>query len=101
MGVMYYAITGAGWGRGHTIDEAVDNYRDAIRRSWPTMWKGILDGEDAPWGFVWEAPEGADGFYLDSEIHWTGPDGFNQTATADQKRVDVGPVPAKWSVNPS
>jgi len=88
---MYFAITGIGWGRGETVDEAKAKYLAAQRRNFPS----ITDEElDEVWGFVWEAPEGATGFYIDLAdlgVRWVDDDG-NQVE-GGRRVAPIGTVP--------
>jgi hypothetical protein len=87
----YYAITGIGWGRGDTIDEALTNYFAHQRRNF----RGITDTElDEAWGFVWQAPEGATGFTLDLVLYWQFEDGPPEQADPLQRVWPIGSVPA-------
>lgn len=87
---MFYAITGIGWGKGETRQEAKQNYLDAQRRNY----RGITDEElDDAWGFVWKAPEGATGFALDMVLYWHMEDGSTVKADPSQRVVTIGAVP--------
>ena len=90
----YYAITGIGWGRGETPEAAVEEYYRAQKRSWPHLTLSQLD-EDF-WGFVWNAPEGATGFYAESDLHWRMEDGSVEDSDEAQRVAEIGNVPARW-----
>lgn len=87
----FYAISGIGYGKGFTAEEAVENYVKIQLRNHPAKntvfgtrakWEAALrTGEAKPQ--VWHAPEGATGFILDSRIHWTMKDGSHVTATEE------------------
>lgn len=85
----YWAITGLGYGKGFTPEEAVENYLRIQMRNWQQSREAILD---AGWGRVWKAPEGTTGFVADGEIRWE-IDGEYVKAEQDQIVGDVGNVP--------
>ena len=96
---MFYAISAMGWGRGDTPDKAESEYRKALKRDYPHLTEE--DIQEA-WGFVWEAPEGATGFYSDNAVHWTfdDPEGRRESidAEASQRVQNLGYVPERWSL---
>lgn len=88
----YYAISGIGYGKGHTPEEAVENYYEIQQRNFrhlhrtkPGRIKALK--VDAP-PTVFHAPEGVNGFILDSVVRWQMTDGTVVPASDDQ-RVDV------------
>jgi hypothetical protein len=89
----YFVHTSLGWGRGDDPATAVANYYKAQRNNFPHL----ADEEiEQAWGFVWRAPEGADGFYHGVEgMYWTG-EGDDELATLDQRVLNVGNVPERF-----
>jgi hypothetical protein len=80
----YWAVSSIGWGKGSTIDEAVDNYvktqlrnysaTSTIFRTKPKWEAALRSGEASP--DVWQAPSGVHGFVIDHRgMHWTNVSG--------------------------
>ena len=88
----YWAITGLGWGRGATAEEAVANYRKAMKRDYPKVNQYDLD---EAWGWVWLEPEEATGYWMDSELWWKMEGGTVQKAEDSQRVHTIGNVPAR------
>lgn len=92
----YWALSGLGWGRGETPQEAVDNYVEAQMRNYPakhTVFKtrpkfkaALTTGEVKP--EVWKAPEGYDGFVTGMGAFWTADDKPNLPFAAEHQ-VDM------------
>lgn len=90
----YYALSGLGYGKGFTPEEAVANYvaaqlsnyraADTVFKTRPKFKAALETGELAPQ--VWLAPEGTTGFRAGSGyLYWTtGQDGRGVSATDDQ-----------------
>lgn len=91
----FWAITGIGYGRGFTADEAVENYRAIQRRNFPHM---SSDDLDECWGYVWRAPDGTTGFHADSKVWWELSDDSNVEADPSQRVQPIGRVPA-WATS--
>ena len=87
---MFYAITGLGWGTGETPDEALETYLRIQRRNFPHLTDEDLD---EAWGFVWDSPEGAKGFFMDSALWWTFEDREPEQAQPEQRVKHIGSVP--------
>lgn len=97
----YWAITGLGWGRGETAEEATANYvaaqlrnyraADTVFETRPKFKAALETGECA--ARVWQAPEGTEGFYADPTIHWQGANDEDLgTASAETMVVDPHPT---------
>lgn len=86
----FYAVTGIGYGKGFTVDEALDNYREAQRRNFSHLSDDELD---EAWGFVWAVPETTVGFAADSTIWWELDDGTRVKSDASQRVAEIGRVP--------
>lgn len=81
---IFYAISSIGWGRGATIDEAVDNYVKTQLRNYSASstvfktrakWEAALRSGEAS-ADVWKAPNGVHGFVVDHKgLHWTNVSG--------------------------
>jgi hypothetical protein len=71
----YFAISGAGYGKGYTPEEARENYEKTQAMNFRHIEKSEWQegGEFAP--VVWLAPEGATGFVMGMGTHWTDSDG--------------------------
>lgn len=92
-GAPYWAISGVGYGRGFTAEEAVENYVAIQLRNYPASttifktkpkWEAALrDGEAK--AEVWKAPEGTTGFVVDHRgLQWYDADATYTPATEDQ-----------------
>lgn len=70
MAAKFYAISSLGWGVGSTLVEARDNYLAAQHRNFPNSSDELIDES---WGYIWQAPEGAVGFFhgVDAGLNWT------------------------------
>ena len=98
----YRAISGIGYGQHcDTPQEAVESYVRSMMRDVKAAntiydtkpkWEAALRSGDAK-PIVWLVPEGATGFFLDSSVHWTWPDGKHQKAELSE-RVFTAPVGA-------
>lgn len=88
-GARFYAITGIGYGKGFTAEEAVENYIATQCRNFKASREEVLAES---WGRIWQAPEGTIGFVLDSSVQWE-VGGEYVAATPDQRVGDVGNVP--------
>jgi hypothetical protein len=82
----YFAISGAGYGKGHSPKEARENYEKTqamnFRHIEKAQWRE--GGEFAP--TIYLAPEGATGFVLGMGLHWTDADGntLREAEVSDQ-----------------
>lgn len=93
----FYAISGIGYGKGSTPDEARAVHRHyvlAARPSWlaKDAWSARIDEDDLQ-PTVFRAPRGINGFSLSSgtEVAWTKDGSFVRRATAED-RADSDPV---------
>lgn len=91
----FYAISGIGYGKGDTPEEAVDNYVATQLRNHPAKntvfktkpkWEAALRSGDAK-GIVWEAPEGTVGFVLDGRVRWEDAEGNYTNANVSQRYI--------------
>jgi hypothetical protein len=85
----FYAITGLGWGKGDTPIEAVETYLRIQRTNFPHL---TDDEITEVWGFVWQAPEDATGFSLDSRLWWQ-TDAGPREADASERVLPIGVLP--------
>lgn len=86
----FYAITGLGWGRGDTAQEAIDNYLRVVRKNFPHL---SDEERDEVWGFVWEAPEGTTGFFIDNRVHWLDAEERPTVCEPTERRQAIGTLP--------
>ena len=93
-GARYYAISGLGYGKGFSPEEAVQNYvatqmrnHKAANTQYKTKAKfevGLREGEMK--AKVWHAPEGTAGFVIDhTGLNWYDDDGKYTPATAGDR----------------
>lgn len=91
----FIAITGLGWGNGETIGEAVRVYKAAQIRNFPSL--KTKDGAEMlneSWGFVWETPEGATGYFMDYDgLTWQFPGNGTAKAQSEDRRGSIGTLP--------
>lgn len=85
----YFAISGAGYGKGFTPEEARENYEKTqamnFRHIDKAEWRE--GGDFAP--DLWMAPEGATGFILGvGGLHWTDSDGKMMATPTEGDRVE-------------
>lgn len=94
MSTTFYAVSSIGWGKGSTIEEAVENYVTTQLRNYPASmtvfktrakWEQALRSGEAS-ADVWRAPHGAQGFIIDDMgLHWTNVSGVIESdAELDQ-----------------
>lgn len=88
----FYTITGLGWGKGETPDEAETNYRNIQKRNFPHLTDEDLDDV---WGFTWKPPAGTEGFSMDLSGHlrWRLEDDTLVPSEKSQRVRPVGNVP--------
>lgn len=81
----YWAISGIGWGRGTSPDEAVQNYIETQQLNHKHLTEEQLaqGGELGP--DVWYAPEGTEGFVLGGKLIWVTADDVYTDAELSQK----------------
>jgi hypothetical protein len=82
----YWALSSIGYGKGHTPEEAVENYvtsqlrnfraKDTIFKTRPKWEAALRNGEASP--SLWLAPEGFTGFVNGMGSWWTREEGDNQ-----------------------
>lgn len=92
MATKFYALSQLGWGVGETLVEARDNYLDAQHRNFPKLSDEELN---EAWGYIWQAPEGAVGFFHGVQgLYWTF-DNHKDSEEADPKQriAYLGNVP--------
>lgn len=86
----HWAISGIGYGKGFSEQEAIDNYVATQERNWSHMqYSGeskdlataLREGDLRPVTYL--APEGVDGFVSDGVIRWTQDGKVVRTATDD------------------
>ena len=86
----YWAISGIGYGKGFSEQEARENYVAIQERNWarmgyagesPDLRTALTEGELQPVTYL--APEGADGFFSDGRVHWTQDGQHMREATVD------------------
>lgn len=77
-GARFWAISGLGYGKGFSEEEAKENYVQIQLRNWTRMgYSGpskdledaLRNGELRPVTF--KSPEGVDGFISDGSVYWT------------------------------
>ena len=78
----YWAISGIGYGKGFTPEEAKANYAKTQLRNHGPQVRDLLENEAAP--VVYLAPEGSDGFVHSWDgLTWTAGDDDVRKAEAD------------------
>lgn len=94
----FYAISGIGYGKGFTPEEAQENYVATQLRNYPARstvygtrkkWQEALTTGDAK-AIVWEAPEGTTGFVLDGRVRWQDADGKYTDADLSHRYIRLG-----------
>lgn len=99
----FWAISGIGYGKGFTPEEAVENYvktqlrnysaKSTIYKTRPKWEAALRTGDAKPQ--VWRSPEGFTGFTLGSGLQWTrevdGKTEYREAQAGD--RVEVAEVP--------
>jgi hypothetical protein len=63
-----WAVSGLGWGRGETVEEAVRNHDEIVGRDWGKMLSVPINEVGLA---VWECPDWATGFVTDGSLRWT------------------------------
>lgn len=95
---LFYAISGLGYGKGFTPEEAVENYVTTQLRNYPAKstiyktrpkWQEALRTGDAK-AVVWEAPEGTVGFVLDSRVRWYDAENNYTNADVSHRYIALG-----------
>lgn len=92
---LFWAISGIGYGKGFTAEEAEANYvtaqlrnyraKDTIYGTGPKFRAALESGDLRP--SIWQAPEGTTGFFSDGQIHWTRGDGDRRGSLAMEEHL--------------